>query len=284
MADLPLMEAKLADANARMRELEQLRAKVEASKSKEDFFNSGELILRLISASSEAFVDMASEMADVVMPAGKATGKDKLLDGLKKMRDFAPDVGEALVGKFDKKRVAKTATNTVIGSMGVPPEANKVEKCLNGFSEATSKVMVEGIARDKQGVFTQAGKAVQGAACAATHQIIQSSEYQEGTKKVLGKAAESFNAAANIAASIRKYNQDLEKAFDDYLEKDFESQTSDRGKGTIVRMINDQRDRLRKLEKLVFDCKASLPVQPKPKTNPFPIKPGARGPQFRAGR
>lgn len=87
---------------------------------------------------------------------------------------------------------------------------------------------------------------------------MKTNEYTSVTKQVLQKAAESFNVAADTAFTLHKFNSELEKAFDDYLAEDEAVRGASESKKGVVRLLKEQRDRMKKLEAQIISCREIL--------------------------
>lgn len=245
-ADLPLMRLKAGDIRTRIRSLEDEKKKIEKGQSYQEALNSSILVLSIVKATAEAFVDLGSEL----------TGKtSKKLELIKKLRGYADPAGKIMAGKIDGKGIFDAG----LDSFEMPEDATDVEKCLHKFSKNTTKLMAEGITDNLDGVQTSAAKAIQGAHCAAAYSAMRGTEAQTGARKLWGNVAGKVGKLIEIGSVIEKYNKELETAFDEYLAEDFSISTGGGGKGAVMNLIEMQKINLAKLEATISDCEASLP-------------------------
>jgi|KBSMisStandDraft_5_1062788.scaffolds.fasta_scaffold384544_2 hypothetical protein len=201
LANIAVTEEKLTTLRQLRNGLDMAIADLDRQKRKEQLANNGLLVLRFAKATCESFVELAGEMAEVVLP--KAAGE--AAKGVAKTSKLVGSVAEA------------ASTKAAGGEVGVE-EITKIGKAAGGLGDTSTKLIIKSAAVKAEVIHDAMNQDHKGV-------LKKAASYVYELHAELGKLAglKKTAAFAKIAKQAFEYNEHLGKAFDAALKANEET-------------------------------------------------------------
>lgn len=237
LAGIATMKGKATELRSLAKLVADQIREVDKEKDFAGLINKALLVSKVVKATADAFIDLAST---VTGPQG-----DKVSAGYSALSQFGSGASKMANGQSGGLAEMAKGGVSAIG-LGKPAETTGLEDCLAEFSKNTTNNVIDGLNSDPDSI--KGNLRNTGAACGAA-------AVEAGAKAKWGdKVGKTLGGGVKVANSLYTYNNELNKAIDDWAKDEDELGHFDSSKRMLQTQLKNLELKIRELDQMLENC------------------------------